>query len=87
MLVIKAVLILVVLIFGVLFYHNNSQLVSLDYYIGILELPFSLFIISFILIGTILAIIVIFPKIFFLKYQISKLQKQVKRLEYQPDEQ
>ena len=73
-LIIVAVLICVL---GVSFHLKNDQLVTLDYYIGTFDYHFSIFIIASIIIGVIIGLVIIMPKLFLLKNEKRKLQRQI----------
>jgi putative membrane protein len=70
--------ILVFLALGLLFHVRNDQFVTLDYYAGAIDLPFSLWMFIGIAIGSVLGVLASLPMIVRLKRENSRLARQVK---------
>ena len=70
--------VLFVMVLGLAFHLRNSQLVNLDYYLGSLELPFSLVVITALCLGALLGVFASMPLLIKLKRRNAKLSKQVK---------
>ncbi|MCG8378479.1 MAG: LapA family protein [Proteobacteria bacterium] len=77
----KLILILVILLFGLAFHLKNNQLVALNYYIGVIELPMSLVIVLVLILGALLGILASLPLIIKLKQQKLRLEKQIQNSE------
>jgi uncharacterized integral membrane protein len=73
----KISLIVLVVVFGFLIHIKNNQIIEFNYYIGSLNLPFSLFIVLSLCTGGFLGILVTLPVLIKLKQSKSKLKKQV----------
>lgn len=70
--------VLVVMVAGLAFHLRNSQAVNLDYYLGSMELPFSLTVIIALCFGAALGVLACLPLIVKLKRKNVRLMKQVK---------
>lgn len=75
--VLTAVLI-IVFITGLAFYLRNDQLVAVDYFLGNLELSFSIWLLIILVIGVLLGWLTSLPVIIKLKRRNSRLSRQVK---------
>ena len=76
--VLKLILIFFVFLVGIVFYLRNDQFVQLDYYVDIIELRFSFWIILALGLGSLLGILVSLPAILKLKRENTRLLKRVK---------
>ena len=63
---------------GLAFYLRNNQLVSFDYFLGQLELPFSVWLLIVLILGVGLGWLTILPVILNLKRQQARLLRQQK---------
>lgn len=79
--IIKFLLILLVIIFGLAVHLRNDQLVAFDFYIGIAELPFSLYLVVSVCLGAIAGIIAALPTLLRLGREKSRLTSKVRLLE------
>ncbi len=78
---IKFLFILFIVVIGLAFHVRNDQLVTLDYYLGSVEVSLSIIVISAMLIGAFLGILTSLGIILPLKREKSRLNKQVKTAE------
>lgn len=69
---------LLVLISGVVFFLENNQVVNFGYLLGEVELKLSYLILIIFVCGTLLGIIAMFPAVFILKYENSKLKAKIR---------
>ncbi len=76
--VLKLILIFFVFLVGIVFYLRNDQFVQLDYYVDIIELRFSFWIILALGLGSLLGILVSLPALLKLKRENTRLLKRVK---------
>ncbi len=76
--ILRFCIILVVLLSGFAFHLRNDQLVVMDYYIGTIDLPFSLFIVIALCFGAILGTLASLPGLIKLRRDKRKLQNQIK---------
>ncbi|MBT7951401.1 MAG: LapA family protein [Gammaproteobacteria bacterium] len=74
---VKLCIFLFVLSLGLIFHLRNDQMVLMDYYIGVLELPFSFVVVFILSIGVILGIAVSIPARIKLKTENARLLKQL----------
>ena len=74
---VKLCIFLFVLSLGLIFHLRNDQMVLMDYYIGVLELPFSFVVVFVLSIGVILGIVVSIPTRIKLKTENARLLKQL----------
>lgn len=70
--------ILVFLALGLLFHVRNDQFVTLDYYAGVINLPFSLWMFISLAVGSAFGVLASLPVIVKLKRENARLSKQVK---------
>ncbi len=75
--IVKLCIFLFVLILGLVFHLRNDQLVSIDYYLGILELPFSFIVVFVLSLGVFLGAMVSIPARLKLKTENARLQRQI----------
>ena len=69
---------ILVFLTGLAFYLRNDQLVAVDYFLGNLELSFSIWLLIILVVGVILGWLTSLPLIIKLKRQNSRLSRQVK---------
>lgn len=69
---------LIVFIIGLAFYLRNSQTVAVDYFLGNIELSFSVWLLIILVVGVLLGWLTTLPVIIKLKRQNSRLSRQVK---------
>ena len=77
----KLIFIIVMLLFGLAFHVKNHQLVTLNYYVGEIQLSFSIIIVLAICIGVLLGILASIPIIIRNKQLNSRLEKEIKHKE------
>ena len=73
--------ILVFLALGLLFHVRNDQFVTLDYYAGAIDLPFSLWMFISLALGSVLGVLASLPVLLKLKRENSRLARQVRMTE------
>ena len=76
--IVKLILIIFVLLFGLAFHIRNHQLVTLDYYVSEVQLSFSVIILIAVSIGVLLGILVSIPIIIRTRQRNSRLEKKIK---------
>ena len=69
---------IIVFIVGLAFYLRNDQQIAVNYFLGSLELSFSIWLLLVLVIGVLLGWLTSLPVIFKLKRQNSRLSRQVK---------
>ena len=74
----KLIFIIFLLLLGLVFHVKNHQLVTLNYYIGEIQLSFSIVIVLAISVGVVLGILVSVPIIIRNRQLNSKLEKEIK---------
>ncbi len=79
--IVRLALVFIVLLFGLAFHLKNNQTIILDYYIGTIELPFSLIMVLVLCVGALLGLLASLPIIIKLKQQKNRLEKQIKKSE------
>lgn len=77
----KFLFIVCIVVIGLAFHVRNDQLVSLDYYLGTIDISLSILVIAAMLVGAVLGIITSLGIILPLKREKSRLNKQVKQAE------
>ncbi len=77
----KLLFVIVIVAIGLAFHSNNTELVTINYYLGQTELSISFLVIGSILIGAILGFLTSFGIILPLRRERSKLKKSVKTAE------
>ena len=73
---IKIIFFLVFIVLGAAFAVLNSQTISLDYYFGVIEMPFSIVLILFMSIGALLGVFACSGIILRLKHENSGLKRR-----------
>lgn len=79
--IIKLILVFAILLSGLAFHLKNSQLIELDYYVGVLNMPLSWLVVTVLFIGSLLGVLASLPMIIKLKQQKLKLERQIKNSE------
>ena len=74
----KLIFIIFLLLFGLAFHVKNHQLVTLNYYVGEIQLSLSIIIVLAICIGVLLGILASIPIIIRKKKLNSRLKKEIK---------
>lgn len=77
----KLIIIFVILLSGLAFHLKNNQMIELNYYVGVIDMPLSWLVVIVLFIGAILGVIASLPMIIKLKRQKYKLEKQIKSSE------
>ena len=76
-----AVIFIVVLILGLLFFVKNNQVMEFNYIAGSKDLPVSLLLFASLCMGVLLGLVASLPVIVRLKQKSTKLEKQIKVIE------
>lgn len=76
--IIKLLFFLGILVIGLAFHVKNDQLVNLNYYMGSIELPVSLLVISSLLVGALLGILASLTFVAKLKRENARLARLVR---------
>jgi len=77
----KLMFIIFILLLGLGFHIKNHQLVTLDYYIGEIQVSFSIIVVLAICVGVLLSILVSIPMIIKNKKLNKRLEKEIKNKE------
>ena len=77
----KLIFIIFILLLGLVFHVKNHQLVTLNYYVGEVQLSFSIIIILAVCVGVLLGILASIPIIIRNKKLNSRLKKEIKHRE------
>lgn len=75
------ILVFVILLVGLAFHLKNNQLITLNYYVGAIELPTSLIVVLVLCLGALLGVFASLPIILKLKQQKHRLERQIKNSE------
>ena len=75
--IIQLVFILLVLLAGTAFHLRNDQPVVLDFYSGVLELPFSVWILLALTVGAVLGLLACLPAMVSGRIQIARLRRRL----------
>lgn len=76
--ILKLGFVLLVMVVGLAFHLRNDHPVMLDFYLGSVSLPFSLYVIGAVCIGALLGILSVLPRLFWLKRENASLQRHIK---------
>ncbi len=76
--IIYAIIFIIVLITGLLFFVKNNQVMEFNYIVGSKELPVSFLLFASLCMGVLLGLIASLPVIVRLKRQKSRLEKQIR---------
>ncbi|MBL1142839.1 MAG: LapA family protein [Proteobacteria bacterium] len=77
----KLIIVFAILLSGLAFHLKNNQIIELNYYVGVLDMPLSWLVVIILFIGALLGILASMPMIIKLKSQKLKLEKQIKNSE------
>ena len=77
----KLIFIIFILLLGLVFHVKNHQLVTLNYYVGEIQLSFSIVIVLAVCVGVLLGILASIPIIIRNKKLNSRLKKEIKHRE------
>tara|TARA_B100001250_G_C19770810_1_gene777089 strand:- start:530 stop:817 length:288 start_codon:yes stop_codon:yes gene_type:complete len=77
----KLIFIIFLLLLGLVFHVKNHQLVTLNYYVGEVQLSFSIIIVLAVCVGVLLGILASIPIIIRNKQLNSRLKKEIKHRE------
>ena len=77
----KLIFIIFLLLLGLAFHVKNHQLVTLNYYVGEIQLSFSIIIVLAVCVGVLLGILASIPIIIRNKQLNSRLKKEIKHRE------
>ena len=83
--IIRFIVIILFIVSGLAIHLRNEQPVSFDYYLGMVELPFSLFLIDALIIGTVLGIIGCLPALIRIKKDARALTARIRIIEKELD--
>ncbi len=78
---IKILLFIIIVLFALAVHLRNDQLVTFNYYLGTIDLPFSLFIVIAICIGAVLGMTTVIPNLIKLERDKSKLTSKLRLTE------
>ncbi|MGK0298046.1 MAG: uncharacterized membrane protein YciS (DUF1049 family) [Gammaproteobacteria bacterium] len=76
--IIKFLIVLIVIFIGIAVHVRNDQIISFDYYMGTIDLPFSLFLVISICFGAIAGILATMPVLIKIGHENSRLISQVR---------
>ena len=77
----KLIFIIFILLLGLVFHVKNHQLVTLNYYVGEIQLSFSIIIVLAVCVGVLLGVLASIPIIIRNKQLNSRLKKEIKHRE------
>jgi lipopolysaccharide assembly protein A len=77
----KLILVFVILLIGLAFHLKNNQLIELDYYVDVINLPMSWLVVLVLFIGSMLGVLASLPIIIKLKRDKILLERQIKNSE------
>jgi len=77
----KLILIFIILLIGLAFHLKNNQLIELNYYVDVINLPMSWLVVIVLFIGAMLGVLASLPIIIKLKRDKIKLERQIKNSE------
>ncbi len=80
--IVQLVFILLVLLAGIAFHMRNDDLVTLDFYSGVIALPFSVWILITLAVGVILGLLACMPAMISSRMQITRLRRRL--LQHEP---
>lgn len=83
--ILKILIFIAVVVIGIAVHLRNDQIVTLDIYLGVVELPFSVYLVCTLIIGAILGILATLPSVLKLTREKSRLMTQVKLSEKELD--
>jgi lipopolysaccharide assembly protein A len=77
----KLILVFIILMIGLTFHLKNNQLIKLNYYVDVIDIPLSWLVVIVLIIGSILGLLASLPIIVKLKRDKMILKKQIKNSE------
>ena len=77
----KLIIVFIILLSGLAFHLKNNQMIELNYYVGVLDMPLSWLVVIMLFIGAMLGVLASLPMIIKLKQQKLKLERQIKSSE------
>ena len=83
--IIKILLFILLILIALAVHLRNDQLVTFNYYLGNIDLPFSLFIVIAVCVGAILGILSVVPNLIRLEREKSRLASKVRLTEKELD--
>ena len=83
--ILKFLLFITVILIGIAIHLRNDQIVTLDMYLGVVELPFSVFLVCALIVGAVLGVMATLPAILKLGREKSRLLTQIKLSEKELD--
>ena len=75
--IMSSVFFLVLVLFGIIFAVLNSDIVALNYYFGVQQVPLSLIMLLSMIVGTVIGVLVSMAQLLKARRDVSKLKKQV----------
>ena len=76
--IIKLLFLLLIIVIGLAIHLRNDQMVPFDFYLGVVELPFSLFLVTAVCLGALLGIVATLPTLIKLGVKKSRLTSQLR---------
>ena len=83
--IIKIFLFILIILSALAVHLRNDQAVSFDYYLGTIDLPFSLFLVTAVCLGVVLGILAILPSLIRLEREKSNLSSKIRLTEKELD--
>jgi lipopolysaccharide assembly protein A len=83
--IIKILLFILIILSALAVHLRNDQAVNFDYYLGNVELPFSLFLVTAVCFGAVLGIMAILPSLIRLEREKSSLSSKIRLTEKELD--
>lgn len=77
----KLILVFIILMIGLTFHLKNNQLIELNYYVNVIDIPVSWLVVIVLIIGSLLGLLASLPIIIMLKRDKMILEKQIKNSE------
>ncbi len=77
----KLILVFIILMIGLTFHLKNNQLIKLNYYVDVIDIPLSWLVVIVLIIGSILGLLASLPIIIKLKRDKMILKKKIKNSE------
>ena len=79
--ILKFGFLLLVMFIGLAFHLRNNQPVDLNYYIGTISLPFSLYVIASLCVGALLGGLAVLPRLLWLRRENARMSKRLSTTE------
>jgi uncharacterized membrane protein YciS (DUF1049 family) len=77
----KLILVFIILMIGLTFHLKNNQIIKLNYYVDVIDIPLSWLVVIVLIIGSTLGLLASLPIIIKLKRDKMILEKQIKNSE------